>query len=468
MHERFDELLDRLAKSTRPRIGHHTFGEVFARMALHTSGPITRTEISRGSSSTIRRSFQRPISQGMVSAAVRALVNFGVIEESPVKTASGRWQGALSFNPRILIAGSHVHQHEASPAGVTTTLFRLDGRNACGPAFQSVESWSALPSVILDQVAALQAEVDRGTMRDNHSHECPGEDGTAIGEIKASSTIQLFGIGIDAGMPQASGVPSAVPEQTVDLWTLIRNQLAKDARFANATPIIVENDTDAWAVHANQKSLCAHKDLVVVTVFDERISSGLIIDGRLRRRRQGQAMEIGHFQIDEGIGLRLPIERPIRGGTGFGTPCTCGGYGHLDTVAPPTRLQRQLEMELGIPNIMAASGDAAADIIRQAGRALGRAISHVCNTVKPTQLVVYVPHEFDAPSLRAGYLEPLRQEISAALSAPSADNLLIRELPSSPEELGSFGAEAAAACVLQAFIEHACRLDECGSPLDRR
>lgn len=224
----------------------------------------------------------------------------------------------------------------------------------------------------------------------------------------------------------------------------------------------IENDTDAWAVDAHQKSHCAHKDLVVVTVFDERIASGLIINGQLRRRRQGEAMEIGHFQIDHHYGHDVPPERTIHSGVGFAAPCACGGYGHVDTVAPPKRLSGQLEIELGIPDIAAATGEAAAIIIRQSGRALGRAISHVCNTVKPSRLIVYVPDAFDAPSLRDGYMEPLRQEISATLGAPTAENCVIRQLPGSPEELGLFGAEAAAACVLQAFIDHACRLDDCG------
>jgi hypothetical protein len=99
----------------------------------------------------------------------------------------------------------------------------------------------------------------------------------------------------------------------------------------------------------------------------------------------------------------------------------------------------------------------------RAGATLGRAISHVCNLVNPYQLIIYVPAAVSgALSFPASvYMEAAEAEIDLAFNPPTRKE--VRALPDNFTELALHGAKAAAACVLQSFIEHALRVDGCQS-----
>lgn len=60
------------------------------------------------------------------------------------------------------------------------------------------------------------------------------------------------------------------------------------------------------------------------------------------------------------------------------------------------------------------------------------------------------------------YLGAVRQELSYAFAASHQPGYLsIRAFPASPQDFALLGAQAAAVCVLESFIEHALRLDGC-------
>jgi predicted NBD/HSP70 family sugar kinase len=240
--------------------------------------------------------------------------------------------------------------------------------------------------------------------------------------------------------------------------------------------VIVENDANALAVLAIHQVHYAEPDLVVVAVFDEGVGGGLVMDGRLRRGGNGRAMEIGHLIVGYPPGQEEPHGSPPGpAGPGFSTPCTCGHFGHVDTLATPRRIRAMLGGarldQLG----SAGPGDPgfrqAREIFAYAGAALGRALAHVSNTVNPSKIIAYLPAPLAEPqpgTAAAAYLSAVSQEVTPAFAAGTQDDYLtVRPLPAEPEDAALLGARAAAVCVLESFIEHALRLDGCTTTLRR-
>jgi len=78
---------------------------------------------------------------------------------------------------------------------------------------------------------------------------------------------------------------------------------------------------------------------------------------------------------------------------------------------------------------------------------------------------MYLPAALAEPkpdTAAAAYLDGARQEVTYAFAASDQpDYLRIRAFPANPHDVALLGAQAAAVCVLESFIEHALRLDGC-------
>ncbi len=230
--------------------------------------------------------------------------------------------------------------------------------------------------------------------------------------------------------------------------------------------MIAENDVNALAVLTIHQIHYTVPDLVVVGVDDEGVGGGLAMDGRLRRGGSGGAMEIGHLSV--GFPLGQDPYSPATG-TGFKAPCLCGQVGHVNTLAPPRRIVEEfgggtLE-QISQINAPDPEFQRAQQVFKRGGAALGRALAHVSNTVNPSRVIMYLPAALAEPkpdTAAAAYLGAVRQELSYAFAASDQpDYLRIRAFPANPQDFALLGAQAAAVCVLESFIEHALRLDGC-------
>jgi predicted NBD/HSP70 family sugar kinase len=230
--------------------------------------------------------------------------------------------------------------------------------------------------------------------------------------------------------------------------------------------VIAENDINALAVLTIHQIHYAVPDLVVVGVDDEGVGGGLVMDGRLRRGGNGRAMEIGHLSVGFPIG-QDPYSPAT--GTRFKARCLCGQLGHVNTLAPPRRiaeafgggtLEQISQVSTRDPEFQRAQ-----QAFKHGGAALGRALTHVSNTVNPSRIIMYLPAALAGPepdTAATAYLAAVRQELSYAFAAPDQpDYLRIRSFPANPSDFALLGAQAAAVCVLESFIEHALRLDGC-------
>lgn len=477
-HQGFQRLLDKI--TDKSGISQEVVGVVLARTSLRAPADTTRIEIAEGDRAARRPVDQRDMPQATVSKAVKALKDEGLLEdgETFILSKENRPLMPLRLGRGSVIAGVHIAQEDNSPTSVTTVLVGLDSsQEFVEPIKEDVpegdhpsDRWTCAAELVLRQVVELKEKLDKE--RANQ-----GKD-----------PVRLFGVGVEVGAPVHDGeiVPVLGRHRSVDFASTLRQlfRTANDSDLA-AVPIVVENDVNALAVLAIHEAHYAQPDLVVVSVFDEGVGGGLVMDGRLRRGGNGMAMEIGHLVIGYppgGQSDELPPRRLARRADTpgdnqsktltFHDPCECGETGHVDTLATPSRMAGQL----GIPfedAVKIKRGDdgfsEAHEVFTRGGRVLGRAIAHVCNIVNPSRLIVYLPAALAMPeedSAAHAYYTVAKIEMKSAIAvagkARSAEELekFLQPRPM-PTDATLLGARSAAVCVLESFIEHALRLDGC-------
>ena len=468
-HEQFQDMLDKLADAG---VGQEVLGEVLARVSLEAPEETSRIAIAAENPAARRAVDQRAIPQGTVSKAVKALMDEGLLEagERALSSSDGRPLLPIRLGSSYAIAGVKITQSAERPRQVTTALLGLDGnREPFGIVHDRADHWDHATELIHRHVASLKRACD--------------QDRTARG----LKPLRMLGVGIEVGSPVYNG--EVMPHRSdssappVALASSLHRLFGADPGFGQAVPVIVENDVNALAVLAIHQAHYAEPNLVVVGVFDEGVGGGLVMDGRLRRGGNGRAMEIGHLAIGfpPGQQERPPdLQEPGRGARSsglpdFGTRCWCGHFGHVDTLAPPRRIQGMLGdvplNQLGEIDSRDPRFEEARDVFARSGAALGRALAHVSNTVNPSRIITYLPAPLAEPkpdTAAAAYCSAMHQEVTSAFAAGGKDEYLkIRPLPAQPEDLALLGARAAAVCVLESFIEHALRLDGCTTALRR-
>ena len=450
-HDQFQDMLDELVGQSG--VGQEVLGDVLARTSLRAPEETSRVEIAAGNPTARRPVDQRVIPQGTVSKAVKALKDKGLLEdgEKLLWSPDGRTLSPLRLGSRYAMAGAKVVQAGQRPRHVTTALFGLDSSHVLSTAHDPADSWDQAANLIHQHVTSLKHASDQ----DRASRGLP--------------PLQMLGVGVEVGAPVHNGQVMPLPRdqcRPVPLAGQLLRLFQADPSFGRPVPVIAENDVNALAVLTIHQIHYAVPDLVVVGVFDEGVGGGLVMDGRLRRGGNGRAMEIGHLTVGFPIG-----EDPYSPatGTGFKARCRCGQLGHVDTLAPPRRIVDEfgggtLEQTSQI-NARDPDFQRAQQVFKHGGAALGRALMHVSNTVNPSRVIMYLPAALADPkpdTAAAAYLDAVRQELTHAFAASDQpDYLRIRAFPANPHDVALLGAQAAAECVLESFIEHALRLDGC-------
>lgn len=464
-HQQFQDMLDELVGQSG--VGQEVLGEVLARTSLRAPAETSRVEISEGNPAAHRPVDQRAIPQGTVSKAVKALKATGVLEdgETLLWSPDGRALAPLRLGSLYAIGGVKITQSGEQPRRVMTALLGLDGSRVLGTAHGTVDRWDQVAELIYRHVTSLKSACD-------HDRAARGLE-----------QLRMFGVGIEVGAPVFDGdvLPHrSEPEPLVRLAAALRRLFAADAR---PVPVLVENDVNALAVLAIHEVRYTEPDLVVVGVSEEGVGGGLVMDGRLRRGSNGRAMEIGHLTVGFPPGREEdpPYTQESGAGAGprrlpgFSARCSCGHLGHVDTLATPRRIRGMLDDadldQLGEVGTQDPGFERAHDVFTRGGTALGRALAHVSNTVNPSRIIAYLPGILADPkpdTAAAGYISAVRQEVDCAFATGNQPGYLtVRAFPAGPGEAELLGARAAAACVLEGFIEHALRLDGCTTALRR-
>lgn len=143
-------------------------------------------------------------------------------------------------------------------------------------------------------------------------------------------------------------------------------------------PVTVDNDVNLSALAETRIGAGRGREAVVYVKVATGIGAGIVLDGRVHHGASGDAGEIGHVQV-----------RPD------GDLCRCGNRGCLETVASTTALLAALRWTYGDALTVASmlevaqAGDVGVQrVITDAGRAIGRALADLCNSLNPDAIVV--------------------------------------------------------------------------------
>lgn len=132
-------------------------------------------------------------------------------------------------------------------------------------------------------------------------------------------------------------------------------------------PVSVINDVNAFLLGEAQYGAAKGRDDCLAIMLGTGVGGALLVDGTVVNGRRGAAGEIGHMP-------------------GFGDrPCTCGGTGHLETLAGGRAIARRFARAADLPEdsvtartvaLAASNGDTRAQrIFSDAGTAVGLAIA---------------------------------------------------------------------------------------------
>jgi predicted NBD/HSP70 family sugar kinase len=438
----FDALLDQLADGSG--LTTDVFGRVLSRVAMAAPETVTQAQISRGQMMAV----PTVIPTSTVNRAVGALLRERLLRKSGLPpTGPGRPAAPVALGSDAWgVVGVHASHIEGHIKELTAVLWSLDLSEGASPLEPPI-------TVHLGRAAMDAAAADVATL---------------VHELQAKAKergLKILGVGLEiGGHVHRDGVIAFMQDGGRHLW--LGADLAQQPKLTDLA-IVVENDVNARAIRQIYKHQFKERDFAVVAVFDDGVGGALVIDGRLYRGAGGAAGEIGHVTAE------FPTSRD-KEAVGFNGPCRCGSFGHVETLVTPDRIRQ----ELGIDDIGAAAEEplidanerltTAASVFRRAGTGLGRGLAALANIANPGRIHVVLPPAFaDALPGSAGsaYLAAAEAALNDAFSTAPRDaragraRLTVSSLPI--ENIAEDGANAAAACVLDAFIEHARGRDAC-------
>ena len=204
------------------------------------------------------------------------------------------------------------------------------------------------------------------------------------------------------GDPNASSPRSA--------W--LHDLFEADSRFERPVSVTVENTSNALAVLAIHELHYAEPDLVVVSVSDEGVGGGLIMEGRLRRGAHGRAMESAISVLECFLALIvIPKVRLDREDENLWTQQRLGLMAAALVVSSATSIQLRLHVDIqgefgdgafdqiSMIDSLDLRFNRACDIFARGGSALGRALAHVSDTADPGRVVIFRLLPLRSPSL---------------------------------------------------------------------
>jgi predicted NBD/HSP70 family sugar kinase len=275
-----------------------------------------------------------------VNLRVQALLSAGVlVEQGEGRSHGGRRPRLLTVNPHF----GHVWTIDIGSRHV-----RLGPMDMTGSLIATHE----LPIAIDTEPSLLLGEISAAV------HGLPRPPGRWLG----------VGVGLPGPVDVAAGtvtLPSRMPG-----WRGFPAREALQRLFE--VPVVIDNDANLMALGQARRG--APGETLVVVKAGTGIGSGLVVDGRLHRGRDGAAGDISH--------VRIPA--------GGDRPCTCGNHGCLETVASGAALVAQLGVA-STADLLAATEDSNATVItaiRRAGGLLGDVLATVVNFANPDAVLL--------------------------------------------------------------------------------
>lgn len=236
----------------------------------------------------------------------------------------------------------------------------------------------------------------------------PLSDRTPPGLVEAiaGAVEALEGRNADRGAPITGigvGIPGAVQAESGKVLRSFRLgwrnvQLARMLAARVDLPVWVDDDTHAFALAQFLFGAARHSGTAAVLAVGEGIAAASIIDGRLRRGAHGAAGKIGH--------IRIADDGPV---------CECGRRGCLQSFhnegGMVARWGRGDRAAL-LAAVRAGEADAVS-VVREAGEAIGHAVSFHTAVLDPSLLLI----GGEATEFGAAFLDPLKESLRHSVLA---------------------------------------------------
>jgi len=231
--------------------------------------------------------------------------------------------------------------------------------------------------VLLDGERVVAREHAATPARDGGAAMVAAAAGLVRSALAAAPGTRLVGAGVGAAgvVDGASGTVVAASDSFRD-WAGF--PLATELGAALGVPVRVENDVNAFALGEARLGAARGLDDVLAIMLGTGVGGAFVLSGGLYRGPTGAAGEIGHV-------------------AGFGDlSCTCGGRGHLETLASGRAVARSYGRAAGVTVAgarevadLARAGDPhARGAFAAAADAVGRAAVLVASLLDVTDVVV--------------------------------------------------------------------------------
>lgn len=300
---------------------------------------------------------------------------------------------------------------------------------------------SAVAGMDIGGTKTLVVIADReGTILGSASAATPAQDGgaamtaTALAVLRAAEadagiTALALGVGAAGVIDQATGTVTAASDSFVG-WAGFG--LAAALRAATGVPVTVENDVNAFLSGELAYGAMAGQREVLGIALGTGVGGAIALGGEIFTGPRGAAGEIGHTP---GYGDR---------------PCTCGQFGHLETIASGLSIATRYA-ELGGSGDPGAHGVAdrartgdeiARRVFAEAGRAVALSIATAANLID-------IGHAVIGGGVRGSW-----DLIAESLDATLAENPPVSGYPLTvlPSALGGHSVALGAAAQAWAYV----------------
>lgn len=258
----------------------------------------------------------------------------------------------------------------------------------------------------------------------------------------ATQPSEVSGIGISVPAPVEHATGRPIEPTIMPGWHAcpIRERLEESF----ALPVFVDNDANLMGL-AEYAVLGSGVTSMIYVRASDGIGAGLVLDGRLFRGAVGAAGALGHTAVD-----------------GCSKVCTCGNVGCLAAIAGGAAVAAQLRSvgervadAAEVVSLVRSGHLAALQLLRTAGRQLGRVLAGVVNLLDPGVLVIggelVEVHDFLAGvreevyrrslPLAAGHLQIVKACLGEDAAIKGAASLVAEELLAPRALMAGFGGQ---------------------------
>ena len=233
-----------------------------------------------------------------------------------------------------------------------------------------------MAAAIVDEAGTIVRRAVRSTPVTEEAEHVWAVVADVIGEARAGTSVVVCGAG--CGGPMTDDGAHVSPLH-IPAWRSF--PLRERLQATTGVPTFVDNDAKAIALAEGWLGAAAGERNFLGMVVSTGVGGGLVVDGRLLA---GNAGHIGHVIVRPG-----------------GRPCRCGGHGCLEAEVSGTAIAERT----GRP-----ASEAAAEVVGEAGKLVGRAVASVCNALDVRLAVV-------AGSVALGWGAPFFASAQAELDA---------------------------------------------------